>query len=147
MGEFAVGLNSGPNAFQVRVHDDDGGLPGKELEQVTIINQMPQFGPVHPPVVVDFGGATLLSPGQYWISMSAPTGTSAAWSRNSIGDLGPRAFQINNGFWELGEERSQRSVFRLHGTLVPAPSAIWLLALLVCAPCVRRRVRGGASNV
>ena len=148
-GDFGISLSIGsnPSVFDIRVHADGGGLPGAVLEQVTMHDNLGPFGLFNPPVSVNFAGTTLLSAGQqYWISMSATGFNDYVWNANNTGDIGLRAFASNGGSWNPANGNEAIGVFRLNGTLVPAPGALGFLAACMCAPRRRRRARSSDAE-
>lgn len=144
--EFGIGLLFGPNILHISLHADGGGVPGAVLETVTVVDGMGPLGTdpnsYNPPVVATFSGTTELHASElYWLSVSTDTSTDswAAWNYNIVGDLGLRAWRQNGGPWNpfTGDPRG---VFRVHGTPVPGPGAIAMLAFGALA--IRRRRRG-----
>ena len=67
-----------------------------------------------------------------------------SWAFNIVDDFGLRAWQLNNGPWNpamgIPGTDSERGVFRINGTLVPAPGMLAMLAVAgLAAPGSRRR--------
>lgn len=139
--EFAVILNWGPDIVYMGLHADDNGNVGAELETTTASGVTDPFV-WSPPMVATFSGTTVLEEGMtYWLTMrTEETDALSSWAFNAIDDFGLRAWQVDGGGWNptLGEPGtdSQRGVFRINGTAVPAPGVLTLLAPLAL---VRRR--------
>lgn len=132
--DVAVLHSWGPDLVNLHLHADDGGIPGQVLESTTASGVTPPFEWA-PPLTGTFSGTTVLQEGQqYWLSMSPEdTDVLLSWANNVVGDFGLRAWQADGGGWNpfVGDPNfdEQRSTFRIHGTLVPAPGALALLAL------------------
>jgi hypothetical protein len=139
--EVAVLLNWGPDIVYMDLHADDNGNVGDILESTTATGVTDPFVWA-PPMVATFSGSTVLHDGQtYWLSMrTEQTDALASWAFNVIDDFGLYAWQLNGGGWnpEMGipGTDSQRAVFRINATAIPAPATLTLLAPLALA---RRR--------
>jgi hypothetical protein len=86
-------------------------------------------------MLAEFGGDTILQDGRtYWLALrTEETDALLSWAFNIMDDFGLRAWQLNNGPWHpvYGDPStdSERGVFRINATPVPAPGAIGLIAL------------------
>ncbi len=142
--DVAVLHNWGPDLVNLHLHADDGNAPGQILDSTTASGVTPPFEWA-PPLTGTFSGTVVLEEGQqYWLSMSPEnTDVLLSWANNVVDDFGLRAWQVDGGGWNtaFGDPGtdSQRSTFRIHGTLVPAPGALALLALGGLARSRRRR--------
>ncbi len=142
--DLAVLLNWGPDIVYMDVHSDDGGAPGAVLESTTASGVTEPFVSA-PPMTASFSGSLLMLDGHtYWFSLrTEQTDALASWAFNVTDDFGLYAMRINGEPWEpaygIPGTDSQRGVFRVHGTAVPAPGAAAGLALLACAGLRRRR--------
>jgi hypothetical protein len=76
-----------------------------------------------------FSGTTLVStPGTYWIWLSCTSGcgTNSTWFDNSIGALSDRTEKVSGTSpWTVSSSVTQ-GAFRVNGTYVPIPPAMWL---------------------
>ena len=131
--EFAVLLNWGPDIVYMGLHADENGNVGAEIETTTASGVTDPFVWA-PPMVATFSGSTVLEDGMtYWLTMrTAEEDALSSWAFNAIDDFGLRAWQTNGGGWNptFGQPGtdSQRGVFRINGTAVPAPGTILLVA-------------------
>jgi hypothetical protein len=141
--DVAINHFWGPDLVYVSLHADDGGAPGTVLDETTASGVNPPFTQSSP-MSANFGGDVILQEGQqYWLSIrTEETDAWLSWAFNIVDDFGLRAWQLNNGPWNptlgLPGTDSERGVFRINGTLVPAPGA---LAMLLVAGAARRRRR------
>lgn len=141
--EVAVSRFWGPDIVHFNLHADDGGVPGAVLDSTSAAGVV-EPGTLAPPMLADFGGDVLLQEGQtYWIALhTEETDAHLSWAFNIIDDFGLRAWQLNNGPWNpalgIPGTDSERGVYRINGTPIPAPGALPLLALTL-APRRRRR--------
>lgn len=138
--EVAVLHFWGPDLVHVRLHADDGGVPGQILEATTA-SGVATPGVWSPPMLATFSGDLLLTQGaRYWLALATEeTDALLAWSQNVIGDFGLRASRLNQGPWVPWEGIPERAVFRVHGTVVPSPGAGGGLLLILLAGRARRR--------
>lgn len=143
--DLAITHYYGPDLAYVSLHADDNGAPGTVLETTTArgTNEWNEFIQSSP-TTATFSGTIVLEEGkQYWLSVRTET-TDAwlGWAYNITDDFGLRAWKLNDGDWNpvygIPGTDSERGVFRINGTLVPAPAA---LALLGIAGVTRRRRR------
>jgi hypothetical protein len=77
-----------------------------------------------------FSGTTLIDiPGTYWVWVSCTSGcSSVGWHNNSIAALSDLAEKSNlSNQWNVSSSQIQ-GAFRVNGTVVPIPPAIWLFA-------------------
>ncbi|HZW09334.1 MAG TPA: MYXO-CTERM sorting domain-containing protein [Phycisphaerales bacterium] len=132
--EVAVLHNWGPDLIYFNLHADEGGVPGAILDSTTASGVAPPFE-LRPPMVADFGGDFVLKDGQtYWLALrTEETDALVSWAFNIVDDFGLRAQQLNDGPWEAFKgdpgTDSERGVYRINATPVPAPAALPLLAL------------------
>jgi len=143
--QVAVNHFFGPDIVHFNLHADGGGVPGTVLDSTSASGVITP-GTQSSPMTANFGGDVILQDGQtYWLALrTEETDALLSWALNVVDDFGLRAWQVNNGPWNpvLGTPGtdSERGVFRINGTLVPAPG---MLALLGVAGLARRR-RGRA---
>lgn len=141
--DLAVLNNFGPDLVYLALHADAGGNVGAVLESTSASGVTEPF--VYAvPMNASFSGTTVLEDGQtYWLSLrTEETDALASWAFNAVDDFGLRAQQLNGGGWtphygDPGTD-SQRGVFRINGTAVPAPGTS-ALALFACTALCRRR--------
>lgn len=132
--EVAVNLFFGPDLVHFNLHADDGGTPGTILGS-TSASGVVTPGTLAPPMMASFDGDIILKDGQtYWLALrSDETDAWLSWAYNVVDDFGLRAWQVNNGPWNsvMGTPGtdSERGVFRINGTPVPAPGVLAVLAL------------------
>jgi hypothetical protein len=142
--EVAVSHFWGPDLVHFNLHADDGGAPGAVLDS-TSASGVATPGTLGPPMLADFGGDVVLENGRtYWLALrTEETDAHLSWAFNIVDDFGLRAWQLNNGAWHptlgIPGTDSERGVFRIHGTPVPAPATLGLLALAGAARTPRRR--------
>lgn len=142
--QVAVSRFWGPDVVHFNLHADDSGAPGTVLDS-TSASGVVKPGTLGPPILADFGGDVILEDGQtYWLALrTEETDAHLSWAFNVVDDFGLRAWQLNNGPWHptlgIPGTDSERGVFRIHGTPVPAPAALVLLALTSAAGFRRRR--------
>ena len=143
--DFAINHFWGPDLVHVTLHADAGGAPGTELDVTTASGVNPPFTQSSP-MTASFGGDVILQEGQqYWLSIrTEETDAWLSWAFNIVDDFGLRAWQLNNGPWNptlgIPGTDSERGVFRINGTLVPAPAALSMLLIAGAAGRRRRRV-------
>jgi hypothetical protein len=144
--EFAVSLIFGPDLVYANLHEDAAGVPGAILDSTTATGTATPL--VHGlPMVANFGGDFVLQNGQtYWLALrTEETDAHLSWAQNIVGDFGLRAWQVNNGPWNpvmgMPGTDSERGVFRINATLVPAPGALALLGVAGVGLARRRRGR------
>jgi hypothetical protein len=142
--EVAVSHFWGPDLVHFNLHADAGGVPGAVLDS-TSASGVVAPGTLGPPMLAGFGGEVILEQGQtYWLALrTEETDAHLSWAFNVVNDFGPRAWQLNNGQWNptmgIPGTDSERGVFRINGTPVPAPPALAVLALTVAARLRRQR--------
>lgn len=132
-----------PDLVYFNLHADSGGAPGAILDSTTASGVIPP-GTQSSPMTANFGGDIILQNGQtYWLALrTEATDAWLSWAFNIVNDFGLRAWRLNGGPWNptygIPGTDSERGVFRIHGTPVPAPG---LLALLAIAGAARRASR------
>ena len=142
--EFAINHFWGPDLVYVNLHADSAGVPGAILDSTTATGVATPGVPT-PPMVANFDGDFILNEGQtYWLAIrTEETDAHLSWAFNVVDDFGLRAWQVNNGPWNpvlgMPGTDSERGVFRINGTLVPAPGMLTLLGIAGIA--LRRRNR------
>lgn len=142
--EVAILHNWGPDLVFADIRADDGGAPGAVLETTSGSGVTPPFVWA-PPMQLEFSGDLVLKEGEmYWLALRTDeTDALLAWSLNVVDDFGLRAWRINEDPWEVGlgvpGTDSQRQVYRIHGTPVPAPGAAAVLLATLAGACRRRR--------
>jgi MYXO-CTERM domain-containing protein len=142
--EVAVNHFWGPDLVHFNLHADDGGMPGLVLDSASASGVVTP-GTIRPPMLASFGGDVVLEEGQtYWLALrTEETDAHLSWAFNVVDDFGLRAWQVNNGPWHptlgIPGTDSERGVFRINGTGVPAPGALAPLALVGAARIRRRR--------
>lgn len=141
--EFAVLHNWGPDLVYANIHSDLESAPGTIIAGTTATGVTQPFEWA-PPMVATFDDNILLEDGEtYWLALrTEETDALLSWAHNVTDDFGLRAWRINEGPWNtaFGEPGtdSQRGVFRINATPIPAPGAIMLLA---CGALAMRRRR------
>jgi hypothetical protein len=146
--QVAVNHFWGPDLVNFNLHADDGGVPGIILDSTSASGVHPP-GTQSSPMTANFGGDTILQDGQtYWLALRTEEEDAwLSWAFNIVDDFGLRAWQLNNGPWNpvygTPGTDSERGVFRINGTLVPAPGMLALLAVAGamgrrCSRCRRR---------
>ena len=142
--EVVVNHFWGPDLVNFNLHADDGGTPGAILDSTSASGVIPP-GSHAPPMLADFGGDLLLQNGHtYWLALrTEETDAWLSWAFNVVNDFGLRAWQLNNGPWNptygIPGTDSERGVFRINGTPVPAPGIISILALAGMVGTRRKR--------
>jgi uncharacterized protein (TIGR03382 family) len=142
--EVAVNHFWGPDLVHFNLHADGGGVPGAILDSTSAAGVVTP-GTLGPPMLANFGGDFILQSGQtYWVALrTVETDAHLSWAFNVVDDFGLRAWQLNNGPWNpaVGTPgtNSQRGVFRINATPVPAPGTLALIALVGAARLRRRR--------
>lgn len=141
--EIAILHNWGPDLVFADIRADDGGAPGAVLETTSGSGVTPPFEWA-PPMQLEFSGDLVLKEGEtYWLALRTDTTDAlSSWALNVVDDFGLRAWRINEQPWEVGVglpgTDSQRQVYRVHGTLVPAPGVVGL-GMAGLAVMARRR--------
>lgn len=131
--DVAMSLVSGPNAFVLRLLDDNAGVPGALLEEWTIVGQMGTFGTASPIITVTSANTPLLSAGlQYWVVPFASSTTHAVWNYNIKADFGLLAFSTDGGVTYTSVANQLRGAFRVLGgtPMVPEPGPLLSLAAM-----------------
>jgi hypothetical protein len=126
--EIAVSLEDGPNILDVWIMSDNSGLPGSILEAFDFSGDVPDS-----PAIISKNSVSrpiLSANTQYWIALSTasgdPTNTSVDWYLTDPQVIGTMAFRDpQGGSWTSWT--AQVSAFRISGTAVPIPGAVWLL--------------------
>ena len=142
--EVAINHFWGPDLVHFNLHADAGGTPGAVLDSTSASGVVPP-GTLAAPMLANFGGDIILQNGQtYWLAARTDeTDAHLSWAFNVINDFGLRAWQLNNGPWNptmgIPGTDSERGVFRINGTPVPAPTMLTLLAVAGAARRRRRR--------
>ena len=135
------------NDFNVTLHEDAGGLPGAPV--VILLGPDPQASPIVDNYNYSPTAATALNAGAtYWITVSSLAGN-YAWvftdplSTNDTGTDGwgigdNVVFSTNQGAtWQAYSY--EPSMFAVHATAVPEPSAILIAGLAAAGLRLRRR--------
>lgn len=144
--DLAVIMNWGPDLVFMDLCTDAGGVPGAVLESTSASGVTEPFVWA-PPMTASFSGSVVLEEGaSYWLTLRTDqTDALGGWAFNVVDDFGLYAMQINGGGWEpaygVPGTDSQRAVFRVNGTPVPAPGAAGVLALAGASTVRRRRTR------
>jgi uncharacterized protein (TIGR03382 family) len=142
--EVAVSRFWGPDIVYFNLHADEDGVPGTVLDS-TSASGVVDPGTLGPPMVAEFGGDLVLEDGRtYWLALrTEETDAHLSWAFNIVDDFGLRAWRLNKGPWNpvYGDPNtdSERGVFRINATPVPAPAAIPLLVLASAGHLRRRR--------
>ncbi len=142
--EVAVNHFWGPDLVHFNLHADGGGVPGAVLDS-TSASGVVSAGTLGPPMLADFGSDVVVEEGRtYWLALrTEETDAHLSWAFNVVDDFGLRAWQLNNGPWNPTKGThgtdSERGVFRINGTFVPAPGPLALLGLAAGAAGIRRR--------
>jgi len=126
--EITVGLIVGDNQLDVWLMTSSNNMPDKIIETFHLSDSMDvHTWDHHDPIIIDsFSNPILNADTPYWLVISTPTeGTAVVWYKNSVGQIGPRA--IWDGYsWSIANNITP-SVFRVNGSPVPLPGAIWML--------------------
>ena len=144
--DVAVNHFWGPDLVYFDLHADAGGVPGAVLDFTSASGVHPP-GTNGAPMTAHFGSDTILQNGQtYWLALRTETEDAwLSWAFNIVDDFGLRAWQVNNGPWNPAfgtpGTDSERGVFRINGTPVPAPGVLALLTIASAAFGGRRRRR------
>lgn len=90
-----------------------------------------------------FSGASLIgSPGTYWIWLVLNAGDWARWYLNNTSALSDRASRTSSSDPWTVTQSVEQGAFRVQGTVVPLPGAVWLLGLgLIGIVGVRRKIK------
>ena len=142
--DVAVNHFWGPDLVHFNLHADDNGSPGSILDSSSASGVIAS-GTQSSPMTANFGGDLILQNGQtYWLALRTDEQDAwLSWAFNIVDDFGLRAWQVNNGPWNptLGSPGtdSERGVFRINGTAVPAPGMAALLAIAGAVRIRRRR--------
>jgi len=135
--ELALAHNGGANFLNVRLLNDDAGLPGNELASTSVsgIADSPSL------VTANFSGAgiTLNAGSSYWLAAHAEADASFLWNLNATGQEG-YGFKSTD-VWDVRIEQHPTAAFRVNGSSVPEPSVLLLggLAFLYFAGVVRHK--------
>lgn len=133
--DVAVNHFWGPDIVHFTLHADENGSPGTALDTTSSSGVIPP-GTQSSPMTGNFGGNIILQNGQtYWLALrTESTDAWLSWAFNIVDDFGLRAWQLNGGPWNptygIPGTDSERGVFRINGTPVPAPSMISILAVV-----------------
>jgi hypothetical protein len=146
--EVAVGLISGPNAFDLALRAADGpsGGPGTVLETFRVVGEMGAFGLNNPVIRIDSASQPLLSGGaSYWLVASAEGDTLAAWNSNDQGARG-EYYSLQGGREVLIPDQLTAAYQVSGSAVVPEPVSVvslglGLIGLAGAAACRRRRRR------
>jgi hypothetical protein len=141
--EVAILHNFGPYLVYADIRADAGGVPGDILESTTGSGVTPPFV-WSPPMALSFSGDLVLEDGQtYWLALSTEkTDALLAWAHNVVDDFDLRAWRLNDGPWMpafgMPGTDTERAVFRINATPIPAPGAIVLFGAVAVATRRRR---------
>lgn len=126
--DTALSLIMGTNTVDLRLVNDDGGVPGTTvLEAWTFMDEMGSAGTLNPPLVATSVVSPILEADTpYWVVASASDSALVEWSFNSVGDMGPNAQRNDLGPWVTDDDF--RGAFRVTGLPVPEPTSLSLLA-------------------
>lgn len=125
--DVAVSGDSGGTGIDVHfAKSAENGQPGTILESSSVY----VFGTPTIKTAL-FDGTTLIDdPGTYWIWLTQSSGSSlvgASWYLNNTGAIGNTALLVNGATdWIVSELDEQ--AYRINGTFVPIPAAIWLFS-------------------
>lgn len=125
--EVAAALVEGTNQLNVAVMTDASGQPGSVVDSFSFTDQMLDYNTTSGSILI---GTSALRPvlnagANYWLVVSAPDTTTAAWYESSPTVTGGYAFRIDSGTWSVSTSGLQ--AFRINGTpVVPAPGALLL---------------------
>jgi uncharacterized protein (TIGR03382 family) len=142
--EVAINHFWGPDLVYFNLHADAAGSPGAVLDS-TSASGVIEPGTMGPPMIADFGGDVVLHNGQtYWLAArTEQTDAHLSWAFNVVDDFGLRAWRLNNGPWNptfgIPGTDSERGVFRINATPVPAPAVLAVLGLAGSVFARRRR--------
>lgn len=142
--EVAVMRFWGPDMVNADLRADAGGSPGEILES-TANGGTCTPGQIERPLILFFSGDLVLEEGAtYWLALrTQPTDAHLAWAHNAVEDFGLRAWRTNEGAWNTGvgdpATDSERAVFRINATPVPAPGMLALAGVAGLAAVRRRR--------
>ena len=126
--EITVDLSVGDNELDVWLMNSSNNMPGNIIETFRLSNLMDDHSwDHHDPIMINSVLNPILNVStQYWLALSTPTaGTLAVWYKNSVGQIGPRALWDGSN-WSIANSVTP-AVFRVSGSTVPVPGAIWLL--------------------
>jgi hypothetical protein len=123
-----VGWIWGTNLLNLTLMTDDGGLPGTAIEQVTLVDAMPDL---FEPAILTIPSVLhpLLRAGTpYWVVLDAPDPTTfAGWFITSSFEVGRWAESDMDGpFYEVFD---WLPALEVTGRIVPEPSALALVTL------------------
>jgi hypothetical protein len=142
VAEVAILHSFGPDLVYADLRADAGGIPGDILESTSASGVTDPFIWA-PPMALSFSGDLILQDGAtYWLALkTAETDALLAWAHNVVDDFDLRAWRLNAGPWmpahgDPGTD-TERAVFRINATPVPAPGA--LVLVLAMAVGTRRR--------
>lgn len=132
--DVAVNHFWGPDLVHFNLHADAAGVPGAVLD-TTSASGVITPGTPSSPMTANFGGDIILHNGQtYWLALRTDeTDAWLSWAFNVVNDFGLRAWQVNNGPWNpvmgIPGTDSERGVFRINGSPIPAPGMLTMLAI------------------
>ncbi len=144
MIEIAILHNWGPDLIYADIRADDNGAPGDTILETTTGSGMTPPFVWSPPMQLQFSGNLVLEDGQqYWLALRPEmTDVLISWAFNETDDFGLRAWRFNLGPWETAYgdpgTDSERGVYRVHATPVPAPSSLALVGVAALCACRRR---------
>jgi hypothetical protein len=127
--EIAVRLEAGPNLLDVWIMSDNSNSPGSILESFDFAGDVPGSADI---ISKNSVSRPVLNAGtKYWIALSTasgdPNNTSVDWYLTDPEVLDTMAFRNpEGGSWSA--YTTTVSAFRISGTPVPIPGAIWLLS-------------------
>ncbi len=130
--DLAISLFQGPNKLDLQLRSDASGLPGATLEAFHFDGAMgPSFAGGLPPLVLahSLTNPELVGGQPYWITASAPAGTSAFWHFNKTGAIDTHLVETNAPASFVS--KSTQGAFRVTGTegAVPEPASLLLFGL------------------
>lgn len=116
--------------------DPESGLPYTLLESQDCFCETGNFGLGKINSVAFSGSTTLLANQFYWFSIRRLDDPSQrfGWTVNDQGARGTFAYQTSSGYWVPGSTAPViLGAYRLEGSVVPVPAAVWLFGSAMAA--------------